>query len=166
MSASSTGRSLVNFIAQKYPANIVINETKDPNKITHISPVGSIPTLPAAAIGPGVGGTNVCDAYNPVAKETDGTITFVFDFLATALLNEDSMTKPESQNTGIETIQPIIDMDKDGNLSRVHFKTTSPMVTAASVYSKYLPMIVPKIISSPISFTIEPTPVVIVSVKL
>src|SRR5699024_10930660 len=111
MSASSTGRFLVNFIAQKYPANIVINETKEPNNITQISPVASMPTLPAAASGPGVGGTKVCVAYEPVAREARETITLIFDFFATVLLCEDNITYPESQKTGIETNQPMIDID-------------------------------------------------------
>src|SRR5699024_1079645 len=50
--------------------------------------------------------------------------------------------------------------------SPVHFNINSPIVTAAPVFSRYLPIIVPKIITSPMLATIDPTPDVITSVKL
>ena len=60
--------------------------------------------LLAAAIGPGVGGTNVCVADRPVDSAVAMTAIETPDFFDSDLFNADRMTKPESQNTGIEVI--------------------------------------------------------------
>ena len=60
--------------------------------------------LLAAAMGPGVGGTNVCVAYNPVDSAVAMTAMETPDFFDNDLFRADRMTKPESQNTGIDVI--------------------------------------------------------------
>src|SRR5699024_11464435 len=77
-----------------------------------------------------------------------------------------NITYPEEHKTVIETIHPMIDIDKAGYRSPDHFNINSPIVTAAPVFSRYLPIIVPKIITNPMLATIDPTPDVITSVKL
>src|SRR5690625_653841 len=85
----------------------------------------SAPILPAAAIGPGVGGTNVCVAYKPVANAIETEATATFACLAIAFFKEDKITKPESQKTGILTIAPITLIAICGRLGPIILKTNS-----------------------------------------
>jgi len=70
------------------------------------------PVIPAAAMGPGVGGTMVWVAYRPVARAIAMTAIELPDSLAKALFNGVKITYPESQNTGMETTYPAILMSQ------------------------------------------------------
>lgn len=109
----------------------------------------SAPIFPAAAIGPGVGGTSVCVAYKPFASATDMEATATFARLANAFLKLDKLTKPESQKTGMDTIKPIMLMASCGLLGPTILNTTSAIRNAAPSFSKMVPIIVPKTMTSP-----------------
>lgn len=67
-----------------------------------------IPKIPATPTGPGVGGTKEWVITKPAARETPSVITDFFVFLDIAFANGDSITKPESQNMGIDTKNPVM----------------------------------------------------------
>ena len=69
------------------------------------------------------------------------------------------MTKPESQNTGTETIAPTIDMASVGKRGPMTFTTDSAMTSAAPVFSSTRPIIVPRVMTRPIEPRILPKPV-------
>ena len=67
----------------------------------------SAPIISVATIGPGVGGTNTCAEYKPVAKHTDRKIIFFFVILDKSFTREDISMNAASQKTGIDIINPI-----------------------------------------------------------
>ena len=58
-------------------------------------------------------------------------------------LRDERMTKPESQKTGMDTIQPMMLMARAGRFSPTCRRTVSAMVTAPPLLSSIAPMIVP-----------------------
>ena len=66
-------------------------------------PKFSSPRLAAAAKGPGVGGISVCAANKPVDRAMVSASSGTFERSESSLLSDESMTKAESQKTGIET---------------------------------------------------------------
>ncbi len=78
-------------MAQSIPASAATAETSKPTAITSPSDPSS-PRLPAAAIGPGVGGTKVWVAYRPVASATLMATTETFIRAARAFFSELRMT--------------------------------------------------------------------------
>ena len=72
------------------------------------------------------------------------------------------MIKPESQNTGIETINPVMLIVMWDLFFPNNFKKYSAIVFAPPLFSMKTPMIVPKAITIPIFFSVCPNP----SVKL
>lgn len=78
-------------MAQSSPASAVTAATSRPTAITNPSDC-SRPRLPAAAIGPGVGGTKVWVAYSPVASATLMATTDTFMRAASAFFSELRMT--------------------------------------------------------------------------
>ncbi len=114
--------------------------------------------IDAAANGPGVGGTKTCVAYNPAARDVPSTASDIPVFLFIALFNVDRITYPESQNTGIDTINPVRFIAK-GDLSfPVAFKRLSAIYFAAPVFSKKVPIIDPQAITMPMLFKVFPKP--------
>ena len=116
------------------------------------------PRLPAAAIGPGVGGINVWEAYSPVERATAMAVTLVWAFLVTDFLMALSIIKPESQNTGMETSQPIRLMANSGFLGPTSLITVLAIFKAAPDFSRNTPMIEPRTITIPIWERIDPNP--------
>ena len=82
---------------------------------------------------------------------------------ANDLLSEDRITNPESQNTGIETTQPIRPIARAGRFSPTTLRTESAIVKAAPDFSSIAPMIVPSKITIPIPLHVPPKPFRIVS---
>ncbi|MNJ69382.1 hypothetical protein D3C77_657250 [compost metagenome] len=78
-------------LAHSMPASAVTNATTRPTAITSPS-WDSSPRLPAAAMGPGVGGTKVWVAYRPVASATLMATTDTFMRVARAFFSELRMT--------------------------------------------------------------------------
>src|SRR5699024_1123421 len=101
--------------------------------------------LPAAAIGPGVGGTKLCVANKPVARATASEATATLARLAKAFFKEDKIIYPESQKTGILTIAPIILIANCGLFSPTMRRTNSAIRKAAPERSNITPIIVPQI---------------------
>ena len=87
------------FRAYRYPTNITGMETNRPTMIT--KPRSAL-SVPAMMIGPGVGGTKQWVAYKPELRQVAMTASDMPDLAARALLMGERMTKPESQNTGID----------------------------------------------------------------
>ena len=79
-------------------------------------------------------------------------------FLFIALFNVESMTKPESQNTGIETMLPVKFIAKAEFLFPTTCKTLLAIDFAAPVFSKKVPIIEPHAIIIPMLFKVFPKP--------
>ena len=81
------------------------------------------------------------------------------------LLSGERITNPESQNTGMETIYPAILMAR-GDLS---LPTTLSMefviASAAPVFSRIVPMMVPATITIPMYPRVEPKPFLIAVIR-
>ena len=105
---ASSGLSSNSFLNKNfihiYPAIETIAPTIIP--IKNNNPM-SAPIISVATIGPGVGGTNTCAEYKPVAKHTDRKIIFFFVILDKSFTREDISMKAASQKTGIDIINPI-----------------------------------------------------------
>ena len=78
-------------------------------------------------------------------------------------MSDERITNPESQNTGIETTQPIKLIASPGRFSPTTFKTESAIVKAAPDFSSIAPIIVPNKITTPIPRHVPPKPFKIVS---
>ncbi len=72
------------------------------------------------------------------------------------------MTNPESQNTGILTTAPVRLMVSGARFFPTMFKIVLAIVSAAPVFSRMVPMIVPAMMTIPILPRIPPKPAVIV----
>ena len=83
------------------------------------------------------------------------------------LLREERMTKPESQNTGMETIQPMRLMAMPGRFLPTVRSTLSAIVRAAPLLSSMAPMIVPSRITTPMprQVTLNPSRIVLSTSK-
>lgn len=73
-----------------------------------------MPRFWAAAMGPGVGGMKTCEVYRPAARATVIATGDAPVRRARALRMGLRMTNPESQNTGMETTQPMSCMARTG----------------------------------------------------
>jgi hypothetical protein len=87
-------------VANSQPTTSAHRLTSKPHII--VSPK-SAPMMPAAATGPGVGGTMVWVAYSPRLSAIALAARVMPALRASAFISGDSSTKPESQNTGMET---------------------------------------------------------------
>lgn len=63
--------------------------------------------LAAAASGPGVGGTSTCVVYSPEDNANDSCAGLTDACVAIEGINLDRIIKPESQNTGMPTSNPM-----------------------------------------------------------
>ena len=132
-------------------------EQRAPSPITRrrLSPT---PIVDAAAIGPGVGGINTCAMYRPeespiVIATEDAPVRFTSAFLIGFRI-----TKPESQNTGIDTTHPISSMASSGWFLPTIWITISASFSAAPVFSRIVPMSAPRIITIPILVNVPEKP--------
>ncbi len=79
------------------------------------------------------------------------------------------MTKPESQKTGMETIQPMMSMAISGCFFPTALTTTSAILSAAPVFSSKVPTKAPRMITMPIDLKVaeKPSPMILgISAKL
>src|SRR5690606_26016051 len=88
-----------NFVAYIIPTNVAKALTGTPTSKT--IPKSAL-NIPAAAMGPGVGGTNVCVAVRPNPSATAGPAKEMPAFFDKVLLSEDTSKKPLSAYTGME----------------------------------------------------------------
>ena len=79
-----------------------------------------------------------------------------------SLASEDRITKPESQNTGMETTQPVRPSTTSQFFTPTALRMVSAMRLAAPLFSRKMPMIQPKPITTPILAIVLPKPVVTV----
>ncbi len=84
--------------------------------------------IPAAAIGPGVGGTSVWDAVKPSANATAEADNVIFAFFERLLFRGDRRMKPLSAKTGIETNHPMIPMAEGTRFRPVMCSTFSAIL--------------------------------------
>ena len=94
-----------------------------------------------------------------------GTIDFCV-FFDSDLLSDDSITKAESQNTGMDTMYPIILNAIVGLFSVTSFIIACEIVVVARDFSKITPIIVPAIMIMPMLFSMLPNPVVMMPLIL
>ena len=92
-----------NRLAYSSPAPAEIAATTRPRPINRPR-LSTTFRFDAAASGPGVGGTIVCVAYSPVIRAMDMATRETLALSARAFLSELRMMKPESQNTGMDTM--------------------------------------------------------------
>jgi len=121
-----------------------------------------MPRFPAAASGPGVGGTKVCVAYRPVIRAMVIATSETLARTAMAFFRELRMTKPESQNTGTDTMKPMMLMVRVGNRVPSTRMRASAMAMAAPVRSRITPMIVPNRMINPMLPRVAPNAPVMV----
>ena len=109
-----------------------------------------MPKVLAAAIGPGVGGMNTCEVKRPAARPTVIATDDAAVLFTSALRIGFKITKPESQNTGIETTHPISSMASTGCFFPTILIIMSASFNAAPVCSRMLPIRAPMMITIPI----------------
>src|SRR5690606_41739476 len=113
--SSSSSISLpMKRLAQSMPAMAVMKATTRPTSMTRPR-LDSSPRLPAAAMGPGVGGTKVWVAYSPVARATLMATTETSMRAARAVFDALGMTEAETQDTGMEHSQALREMVRGGS---------------------------------------------------
>lgn len=133
--------------AHMWPANATGMEKIRPITMTQNSPSGPIPTFVAAAIGPGVGVQAYEWRINRLTVQRPGVTTLTPVFFVNDFFREERITYPQSQKTGMDTIQPIMDIAIAGWRSPSSLRTTSAIFTAAPDFSRIFPIIVPKMIT-------------------
>ena len=82
------------------------------------------------------------------------------------LLSDDSITKAESQNTGMDTMYPIILNAVVGLFSVTSRIIACEIVVVARDFSKITPINVPAIMIIPMLFSVSPNPLVMMPVIL
>ena len=94
-----------------------------------------------------------------------GTIDFRV-FFDSDLLSDDSITKAESQKTGMDTMYPIILNAVVGLFSVTNLIIACEIVVVARDFSKITPIIVPAIMIIPMLFSMLPNPEVMMPLIL
>ena len=79
--------------------------------------------------------------------------------LLMARFRVDRITNPESQNTGIETMNPVMFIARCDLFLPVNMSKESAMDLAPPVLSKKVPIMVPHAITIPMLFSVFPKPV-------
>ena len=118
----------------------------------------SRPSEPAAAMGPGVGGMKTWLIYRPHDRHTVSMTELATVFCTIALRMGFRMTKPESQNTGMETIQPMSSMAISGCFLPTRDTTMSASLNAPPVASRMEPTRAPKIMTMPMLVKVPEKP--------
>ena len=116
------------------------------------------PKVWAAAMGPGVGGMNTWAMYRPQERHTVMATLEVPVRFTRALRMGFRMTKPESQNTGMETTQPMSSMASSGCFSPTREMTMSASFSAAPVFSSTAPMKAPRMMTMPMEEKVPEKP--------
>ena len=117
-----------------------------------------MPSVLAAAIGPGVGGMNTCDVKRPAARPTDIATEEAAVLFTRALRIGLRITNPESQKTGIDTTHPISSIARTGCFLPTILITMSASLRAAPVCSRMLPIRAPRIITIPMEVKVPEKP--------
>ena len=141
------GTLAATFILKMYPASIARKLTGNPKRMT--SP-RLAPRIPAAAMGPGVGGTRQCVDVSPRLNAIAGAASVIFADLESALFSGESITKPESAYTGRETIQPTRAITSGTRFLPIILNMLSARLYAPPEFSRKVPIIVPATITMPI----------------
>jgi hypothetical protein len=134
--------------------------TPSPMTSSRLSPT---PSVPAAAMGPGVGGMKQWLMYRPMESATVMATLLVPVRLTIALRMGFKMTKPLSQNTGMDTIQPMSSMASSGCFLPTSFTTLSAIFRAAPVFSSSVPTSAPKMMTMPMLLNVPLNPAPITS---
>src|SRR5690625_4390903 len=96
----------VSQLAMKYATTRAGTDTMKPMPMTRMR-LSAMPSVVAAAIGPGVGGIKTCEMYRPEASAT----VMAADALAVRRTKARRIglrtTNPESQNTAMDTTNPM-----------------------------------------------------------
>ena len=119
----------------------------------------SAPKIPVTAKGPGVGGTNICVACNPIAKAIAIVVMLTAVSLDILFAKGDNKTYAESQNTGIETKYPVAAKPKEACFFPVIRKIVCAIVSTAPLFSSNAPITVPMAMTIPIPEIVPPNPV-------
>ncbi len=112
----------------------------------------------AAAMGPGVGGIKQWETYRPMDSATAAATEEVPVRLTSALRMGFRMTKPLSQKTGMETIQPISIIASSGRFLPTILTTVSAILSAAPVFSSRLPTSAPRMMTMPMLVKVPEKP--------
>ena len=91
------------------------------------------------------------------------------DFLVSrenSFAREDRITKPESQNTGMETTKPVRPRTTSARLMPTSFRMDRAIRLAAPLFSRKMPMIQPKPITMPMEAMVPPKPEVTVEIAV
>ena len=112
----------------------------------------------AAAMGPGVGGMKQWEMYRPIDSATVAATEERAVRLTSALRMGFKITKPLSQNTGMETIQPMSSMASSGRFFPTSLTTVSAIFSAAPVFSSRLPTRAPRMMTMPMLVKVPEKP--------
>ena len=121
-----------------------------------------MPRVLAAAMGPGVGGMKQCATYRPMESATVEATEDLPVRCTRDLRMGFRMTKPESQNTGMETTQPMMTMAASGCFLPTSLTTQSDIFRAAPEASNRLPTRAPRMMTMPMLEKVpeKPAPIV------
>ena len=117
-----------------------------------------MPRVLAAAMGPGVGGIKTWEMYRPADSATVMATLEVPVRRTRARRMGSRITKPLSQNTGMETTQPMSSMASSGFFLPTILMTISASFRAAPVFSRMLPISAPRMITIPMELKVPEKP--------
>ena len=120
----------------------------------------STPKVPATPKGPGVGGTRECVMTRPAAKGPAMEMMERRVFLEIAFAMGLTMTKPESQKIGMETMKPVSAIAQCSRFLPNSLIKVSAIRSAAPVLSKICPIMTPKPMMIPILPRVPPKPLI------
>ena len=117
-----------------------------------------MPSVLAAAIGPGVGGIKTCEIKRPALSANAMETAEAPVRRTSALRMGFRITKPESQNTGMETTQPMSCTATTGLLLPTRRIIISASFSAPPVFSNTVPIIAPRMMTMPMLVNVPENP--------
>ena len=117
-----------------------------------------MPSVLAAAIGPGVGGIKTCEMKRPELRANVIATADAAVRRTSALRIGSRMTNPESQNTGIETTQPMSCTAMTGLSLPTSRIIISASFRAPPVFSSTVPIIAPRMMTMPMLVNVPENP--------
>ena len=117
-----------------------------------------MPSVLAAAIGPGVGGIKTCEIKRPALSANAMETAEAPVRRTSALRMGFRITKPESQNTGMETTQPMSCTATIGLLLPTRRIIISASFSAPPVFSNTVPIIAPRMMTMPMLVNVPEKP--------
>ena len=121
----------------------------------------STPKVPATPRGPGVGGTSEWVMTRPAASGPAMATIERRVFLEIALAIGLTITKPESQKMGIETMKPVSAIAQCSRFLPNSLMKVRAIRSAAPVLSKIWPIMTPKPMMMPMLPSVPPKPLMI-----